>query len=240
MPTQVEKIRAHAGHLLDAFLQLRQRYALLHPMLFLEDVPKTRGSGKQQRGFIALRFSLFLSCTQDIANLSFDEDHRTPSIKNLLSKLDDQLLCLELRENYSQRHNLSVESETDPLVVGALNEINKREEIERLVQFDQTLIETRSLWHEFKGSPYLKAIQTIRDKVAAHTEIQFVSGNYQLVDISSLGLKWSEIQTVINKMQHLVENLGLLIRGASFAWKHFDKQIAQASIDFWLPSKNSV
>ena len=34
MPSQIDKLEALASHLLDGFLQLRQRYALLEPMLF--------------------------------------------------------------------------------------------------------------------------------------------------------------------------------------------------------------
>lgn len=40
MPTQIQKIEAHASHLLDAFITLRERYALLDPMLFDPDVPR--------------------------------------------------------------------------------------------------------------------------------------------------------------------------------------------------------
>ena len=64
MPTQIKKLEAHASHLLDAFIRLRERYSLLDPMLFDPDVPKARGSGIQARGFLTLRHSLFLSCAQ--------------------------------------------------------------------------------------------------------------------------------------------------------------------------------
>ena len=80
MPSQVEKLRAHASHLLDAFPHLRERYAMLDPMLFVEDVPKTRGSGKQRRGFMILRHSLFLSCAQDIAKLALEHAFREASL----------------------------------------------------------------------------------------------------------------------------------------------------------------
>ena len=79
MPTQIERLEAHAAHLLDAFIQLRERYALLEPMLFGETVSKG-GSGKQGRGFSILKHSLFLSCSQDIAKLTLDDDNRTPSL----------------------------------------------------------------------------------------------------------------------------------------------------------------
>src|SRR3990167_5880557 len=81
MPSQIEKLEAHASHFLDAFIRLTERYSLLDPMLFDSEVPKSRGSGAQARGFLTLRHSPFLSCAQDIAKLTLDSDKRTPSIK---------------------------------------------------------------------------------------------------------------------------------------------------------------
>ena len=59
MPTQIEKLQASANHLLDAFIELREKYALLEPMLISEMVQKERGSGRQARGFEILKYSLF-------------------------------------------------------------------------------------------------------------------------------------------------------------------------------------
>ena len=80
MPTQIERLEGLASHLLDGFLALRERYALLEPMLFDSNVTANRGSGKQARGFSTLRHSLFLACVQDIAKLTTDADPKTPSV----------------------------------------------------------------------------------------------------------------------------------------------------------------
>ncbi|MEJ2471803.1 MAG: hypothetical protein P8Y96_11900 [Desulfuromonadales bacterium] len=55
MPTQIEKIQAHSEHLLDAFLMLLERYAILSPMLFDEEICRQHGRGKKARGFEILR-----------------------------------------------------------------------------------------------------------------------------------------------------------------------------------------
>ena len=39
----------------------------------------------------------------------------------------------------------------------------------------------------------------------------------------------------IDMMQTLVENLGLLIRNAGFAWEMLDEQLSEASHAFWQP-----
>lgn len=233
MPAQIEKLEAHASHLLDAFIGLRERYAILDPMLFNEKVPKQHGSGKQARGFLILRNSLFLSCAQDIAKLSLDTDKRTPSLLNLMSALNDPTLLNSFREKLSIWHTPSIEIETDPEIIEALKRMDLREESERKVQFDELFIQAKNEWTALSTNPILNGFSTIRDKVSAHSEVQYVVDKYQFIDISSLGIKWSDMRKVIELMQSLVELLGLLIRNAGFAWDMLDKQLSKASNSFW-------
>jgi len=235
MPSQLEKLQAHASHLLDAFLALRERYAILDPMLFHEQVPKTRGSGKQYRGFMILRHSLFLSCVQDIAKLSLDDDKRTPSLRNLVAALDDSSLVKTFREQFAMCHSPLIEEETDPEIIEALRRMDLREEAERRAQFDEILADTRIKLAELIGSPFMNGFLTIRDKITAHTEVQFVADKYQFVDVGALGTKWSDVKKAIEMMQTLVANLSLLIRNAGFAWEMLDAQLSKASHAFWQP-----
>jgi hypothetical protein len=234
MPSQSQKLEAHASHLLDAFIRLRERYAMLEPMLFDSEVPKKRGSGAQARGFLTLRHSLFLSCAQDIAKLALDSDKRTPSIKNLMTSLEDLHLCKVLREKYATWEIPSIETETDPEIIAALERIELREQAERQAQFDEILSKAKRNWTALEVEPYLTGFLTIRDKVSAHTEVLFVADKYQFVDISTLGIKWSDMRRAIETMQSLVEDLGLVIRNAGFAWDMLDEQLVKASKAFWL------
>lgn len=240
MPTQLEKLEAHASHLLDAFILLRERYCMLHPMLFDEDVPRMRGSGLQSRGFLILRNSLFLSCAQDIAKLTLDADRRTPSIKGLVEALNDENLCNRLRETFAIWELVSTATETDPEIVEALKRIELREQSERREQFNEILARAQSNWASLSQEPYLMGFITIRDKVTAHTEVLLVADKYQFVDISTLGIKWKDMQRAIEAMQSIVEDLGLLIRTAGFAWDMLDEQLTKASKAFWTPSQSAA
>ena len=240
MPSQVEKLQAHASHLLDAFLALRERYAMLDPMLFHEQVPLGRGSGRQARGVKTLRNSLFLSCVQDVAKLSMDDDKRTPSLRRLVSALDDQTLVAELREQFAGLSAPLIEMETDPEIIEALHRMGLREVAERRTQFDEILDRTRKDWVELSSSSFMSGFLTIRDKVTAHTEVQLVADKYQFVDIGALGTKWSDLRRAIGMMQSLVESLGLLIRNAGFAWEMLDEQLSRASHAFWLPPETAA
>lgn len=233
MPTQIEKLQAHAAHLLDAFIQLRERYALLEPMLFDEAVTKERGSGQQARGFRILKHSLFLSCSQYIAKLSLDDDQRTPSLSNLVRSLSDEAICAELKKTFTAWEVPLAEEAKEPEIVEALRRMALREEAERQEQFDSLHGEAMELWSKLSTSDVIKGFQTIRDKVSAHTEVHFVADKYQFVDIVTLGIKWGDLRSTINEMQRLVELMGMLIRNSGFAWEMLDGQLSKAGQEFW-------
>lgn len=232
MPTQIEKLEAYAGHLLDAFILLRERYALLHPMLFDKDVVARHGAKDRARGFNILMKSLFLSCAQDIAKLSMDDAERTASIHNLVKPLTDERLRAELRARYA-RWAISPIKEGDQEVLAALQKMQVKEHCERGEHFDTLYCETTELWAKLSTAPEMKALRTIRDKISAHAEVRYSADQYQFVDVSKLGLKWGDLKKMVDTMQRLVELLGLIVRNAGFAWEMLDDQLDTASRNFW-------
>lgn len=234
MKAQRAKLEAHASHLLTAFIQLRERYALLHPMLFTPHVPVQYGSYRQARGFAILKNSLFLSCCQDIAKLSTDNFDKTPSIKKLLASLEDDSLRAECRAEYCIERSALTDPDYGPGIVEALKGMAREEARRRGTEFDAKYLDAQAKWSALSISPTLQGFRTIRDKVSAHTEVRFVAEEYQLVDIGALGIKWGDLKTTIGQMQELVEVIGLLIRCSSFAWQSLDQMLAKAGNDFWI------
>jgi hypothetical protein len=232
MPTQVQKLEAHASHLLDAFILLRERYAMLDPMLFDKGVVETRGAKGRARGFNVLLHSLFLSCAQDVAKLSMDDDERTPSIRNLVRALADDGLRGEFCKRYAN-WAISPVRETDPEILAALEKMQVKDQAERGKRFDELYCELTELWARLSTSTALKAFQTVRDKVSAHVEVRYSADKYQFVDVSTLGLKWGDLEDTIYTMQRLVELLGLVVRNAGFACEMLDEQLMTASQEFW-------
>lgn len=237
MPTRLDKLQAHASHLLDAFIQLRERYAMLEPMLFDKSVVESKGSGLKSRGFHVLKHSLFLSCVQDIVKLIFDADTRTPSLNNMINALGDERFRNTLREDFAIWKIPLVEEETDPQIIEALARIELREEAERRAQFDELYCEATSLWTTLSNNEAVKSFKTIRDKVSAHTEVTLFADKYQFINIGTLGIKWGDLKLSIGQMQRLVEIVGLLIRNVGFAWDSLDEQLQKASHGFWEVSK---
>jgi hypothetical protein len=236
MPSQIQKLEAHASHLLDAFIGLRERYAMLEPMLFDPAINKLRGDKDQARGFQILRNALFLSCAQDIAKLAMDSDKRTPSIRNLAAGLEDDEVRAELEDRYAIWVSPSAKAESDPDIAAALRRMEERERLERREQFREHYTELQELWSELSTSPAMTGFLTVRDKVSAHTEVRLVADKYQLVDIGALGIKWGDLRKCMENMQRAVELLGLIVRNAGFAWDSLDAQLSKAAEKFWGPS----
>lgn len=233
MDSQIERLEALAGHMLDSYLALCERSAMLQPLLFDQGVAECYGSGRRNRGFHALRTSLFMSCVQDIAKLVSDKGDKTPSLRNFVAALTSDDLAQQLRDRYAKRVTPLVTEETDPQVLEALQLFNAQEEAERKVEFDSHLRELRDWWSKNENSKTVQSFRVIRDKVTAHTEIKYDLDRYVAVDITSLDLKWSDVKNFTLELRSPVAAIGILIRCAGFAWEMLDEQLANAAKNFW-------
>lgn len=239
MSIQIKKLKADAKHLLDAFLVLRQTYAILDPMLFDEKVCQLRGNGIQARGFQILRNSLFLSCAHDIAKLTVDSDDRTPSIMNLCRALKSGKIRDELREEYCLWQVPEYNAETDPAIIAALRKMAAREKLDRRDDFDRLYSEIEERWVLLSECRSMGSFLTIKDKVSAHKEVHLLADKYQFVDIESLGLVWADLKYAMEQMQKLVETLQLVIRNSAMAWDLENERLDKFGRDFWLDPKRS-
>lgn len=233
MATQVEKPQAHAAHLLDGFLGLREKYAMLEPMLFDRDAVDAHGSGAKARGFKIIKNTLFLTCSQEVAKLSLDSGPRSPSAKKIVEAIEAPGLIRKLREQYAVWHIDPPAGETDPDVLAALAAMDKREEAARRLEFDAHFADLRSKWKSLSGSPSLTAFKTMRNKLSAHTDVHLVDGQYKLVDIGKLGIKWKDLRESIESLQEVVVLIGLVVRCSSFGWDSLDSQLQKAAKGFW-------
>ncbi|WBS04649.1 hypothetical protein OU994_10390 [Pseudoduganella sp. SL102] len=233
LAARVAKLDAHASRLLDAFLILRERYAMLHPMLFDERVPAGYGSGQRTWGYQILRHSLFLSCCQDIAKLVMDDYERTPSIRKLVASLVNDDVRSTLKAQFCDVSPAVMRQEPDEGLAALLRDMDAREALERGVEFDRHYSDLVSAWDRLSVSATVKGFVTIRDKVSAHNEIQYRDDAYVFFDVASAGIAWGDLNRTIREMQHVVELLGLVIRGAGFAWEALDGQLQRAAAGFW-------
>lgn len=233
MPSQIERLEALSRHMLDSYLALCERSAMLQPLLFDQEVVTCYGSGLRSRGFHALRTSLFMSCVQDIAKIVSDKDEKAPSLRNFVAALTSEALVQQLRDRYAKRVTPLATDETDPEVLNALRLLDAQEEVERRSEFDTHLRGLRDWWTMNECSKTVQACRVIRDKVTAHTEIKYVLDKYVAVDVAALDLKWSDVKNVTLELRTPIAAVGIVIRCAGFAWEMLDEQLSTAAKHFW-------
>ena len=209
---------------------------MLEPLIFDKEVVTVYGGKSRSYGFRILRDSLFLSCAQDIAKLCYDGDERSTSIAKLVEQTADPDVLEELKDAFVNWSLPNINHEIDPEVLAAIERIHLRENDERRGQYDELRTELETLWKKLAESKVTNSFRTIRDKISAHTEIKFLADKYQVIDFSSLGLKWGNMKETIDIMQRVVELLQLLVRNAGFAWDMLDEQVAGAATEFWSVS----
>lgn len=229
---RVAKWTGHGERLASLFFELKENYAFLEPLLFDRAVIGELGARERARGFEAIKFALFYTCIQDLAKLTLDQDERTPSIAKLMDALSDSALRAGFRNAYVF-WKLTAETTDPPEVAAALRKMEAREEIERAEQFDAMYEEAVSQWAALKDSPALKAFQTIRDKLTAHSELRKVGDEYKLLDIGTLGLKWGDLGTAISDLQPVVERLSLLVSNTSVDFAGHERHLRTAVDAFW-------
>jgi hypothetical protein len=229
---QHNKLVAHTSHLLTSFLQLRERYALLHPMLFDERVPKQYGSYKQARGYSVLKSSLFLMCCQDIAKLIADNFDKTPSLKRSVEGLMNADMLAKCKGRYIEdRPIYDGDDEPDTELVEVYKAIHATERENRSKEFDSKYEQLLAAWGALSSSPVSTSFRVVRDKVTAHTELK--GDDYKPIDIGTLDIKWGSLKATISEIQTIVELLNNLIRDAGFAWESFDRMVEASSTGFW-------
>ncbi|MBR7745778.1 hypothetical protein [Undibacterium baiyunense] len=233
MSIELQKLKAHSEHLLDGFLGLRERYAMLEPMLFNMSVIEKKGKGVMGRGFIAIKNNLFLFCCQDIAKLSLDKYDTSPSIKRIVEKLQEDRLLATLEEEFSVWYVEPPSEEKDPMVLDLLKRMDEKAQLERRRAFNELVLRLNENWRKLENKPALDSFKKIRNKASAHLDVNLVNGIFQPLDIGSLGVKWKDIGETIAEMQEIIEQIGLIVRNASFSWDSLDRNLEKASKGFW-------
>jgi hypothetical protein len=231
-PSPRTKLTAHTSRLLDAFLRLRGTFAMLEPILFDREVIDRWGNGRRAHGLHLLVNTLLHSCVLDIAKIALDRDKRTPSLLQLELALRDPQLTSELREEFAIWH-LAPTAGEDLAVIELLQIAEKREEAQRREQFDLFVAELRARWDQLRTSPQLISFGTMRDKLIAHDEVLHDGNSYKPLDVSTLGLKFGDLRSVISELQPLIHLTNLVYRNASFDFEMLDEQLAATSRDFW-------
>jgi len=229
---RLAKLRARAEHLLDLFIALSERHAMLKPLAFDKALAERVGLGAPGRGQVILQNALLQHCVMDVVKLTVDSADRTPSVANIMLSLADEALRAKLREEYSVVPPPIVAG-TDPLPADLVAEMAEVDRAELQARFDATWERLSNRWAALEGDGRLDGFKTWRDKLIAHSDLHHSHGEYQLTDLSALGLKWGDLGDLITHLREVISDIQTLTRAAGFAWEMLDEQLQAAADGFW-------
>jgi hypothetical protein len=229
---RIAKIEAHAEVILTLFLGLKERVALLKPMLHDKKCVAQFGAPKG-RGFNVLRLNLFLSSIKDAVNLLADQDHRTPSIKGIVASLQDQGVRIELARRLIAKEEFAINEEYS--AAERESRLNRK-----AVLNSKQWVEAENKWsalaeeyNTLQNSVIFKRMRITRDKVSAHSETVYSNGEYKLFEISELGVEWRDVENSCEQLQPSVALISAIVRHTHFAWPSFENMISRSASNFW-------
>lgn len=228
-PERIAKLKAEVNSLFDLVIRAYGQFLFLQPMMVNSRLHKRMESENKQTGFIQLRTWLYWSFIQELVKVCDDPDKRTPSIRKFREELDSANILRVLKERYSRR--------TWPRVKGQDFEIakylQKQEEAELRLAFDDVHDRFRASSAELIASDVLAGYKKIRNKLIAHNELRKAPTGYTFFDIKDLNLKYGQERKLLEMARHIVDDLDLLVRNATFAWDTFLEQETKAVCAFW-------
>jgi hypothetical protein len=228
---ELTRLRARAEHLLDLTISLRERYSILLPLAYDQDLANRVGGGPPFHGYTILKNVLLASCVQDLVKLTIDADPRTPSVSGLMSTLERPDVRARLLQEYSVVPPFTFTNDAPAADVIAAY---RAQEGERLVErFNEAWSELIARWASVKDDAPLAGFKTWRDKLIAHSELHHTDGKYHLHDLSNDNLKWADLGGLLDELQAIVQCIQAVTRGASFAWDLLDEQTKLVSTAFW-------
>ena len=216
---------------MDAFLALRQRFAVLDRMIRDEGVKHRYLLGSRAQGFRIVQDVFFVHCALELANIAMDTDKRAPSVGQLIEMLDDEELRSSLREECAS-YKLPP-GEHDDEIREHIEKLEREEQTKRSDQFDATWTKVQADWERFRLADWSTGFKKLRDKHAAHRELEFAEGQYRFIDLGKLGLKWGDLRVAVELLEELVLGLMALVLCADFQIESARKQFDKAAGDFW-------
>ena len=233
-PSRSEKIRGHGEHLLDLFVGLKGKYAVMRPIVFDQEVVGRVGAERAGHGLQILQNALALSCIQDIAKLTLDAGKKNPSVAGIVGPLEeDDSLRSEFRNSYAVWVVPKPETD-DPEVHKALERMEEREERERREQFDGLIQDLVESWNQLRASDALTNFKTLRDKIIAHSDLYHDGQTYRLIDIGELGLQWGDIGRIMRSLERIVHLITMVTRGAHFDFQMLSENLEETAVALWV------
>ena len=202
---------------LEALMRvLWDEYAELVRIFYMAEVsldPKIRDRYKSEAQHAALFRSLFLA----LAKIVYDDDKQTdnPSIRRLYrqfskekAKPNSPLLTL-LGDRFAERLSATID------------------------QFNGHLNDIFNHWDHYSKSPEWQGLKTLRNKVIAHSNINFCDGEWRKIDSNELEFGVDDYDKIRVGVQDFLNAFNFAISAMQLNFEQIHVKAKSAAVAFW-------
>jgi hypothetical protein len=216
---ETDKLEDNAKGLIDIILSCSLRKAYIDE-LFTRKIKKeiinpTSINQFEVEGINALKYILFLDFAQSIANVTYDDDDKSVSIKNIMKKLqrDDIKMYYLSKRTEIDINKIDIDTDSDSNTDKYFIELLTEDKKKHYDDVYNDLIKTWDIINE--KAEYLK-LKTLRDKVISHYELKNNNGKRRLIEISDIGVHWQTCIDLFNGIFPMTVNIYSFIFGSYY------------------------
>ena len=225
----IEKLEAQVDSLVTLMMRSYAQFLFLRPMMVNYELIARMGTEGKRSGFEQLRSILYWNFIQELVKICDDQDKRTPSIKRIIDKLDNNSLKKDLEDKYSKSALPRIEGED----YDAWKALRDQEENELRVKFRNIFERLKNNSKELLSSTTLSGYKEIRDKLIAHNELRKSEDEYKLFDIGILNLEYGNERELLEKAKDIIDDLNSVVRNAGFSWDSLYEIESRDICKFW-------
>lgn len=213
----LEKLKAEVNILHVLLLRAHAQFLFWRPMNINENLIaliKKEGKGV---GFKQLRKILYWNFILELVKICDDKDKKTPCIRNITKKLENQNTLKLLENEYSEYFPERLPEETEE----EWSFVQEQGENERRAEFQETYKRMKKNSDELLKSESLQKYKKVRNKCIGHNEFRLKDGRYELFDISGFGLKYGQERILLESAKDIIDDLQSLVLQSCFSWDSF-------------------
>ena len=213
----IEKLKAQVDILHMLLLRVYRQFLFLRPMMVNNSLIDRINKEGKGIGFEDLRILLYYNIILELVKICDDKNEKTPSIRNIAKKLEDQNTRKLLENEHSISDLTRVEGESEK----TWERLRKQDEEELRKKFQETYERMRKNSDELLKSKSLMGYIKMRHNLIGHYQVQYKDGRYQLYDPKKHNLKSGQERILLESAKDIIDDLQSLVLQSCFSWDSF-------------------
>jgi hypothetical protein len=176
---------------------------------------------RERAGFEVIRAALFRSLLLALAKIIFDDDRRShnPSVKRLYRQFSGEkakgnsTLLAFLEKRFVKRLNGRPEGTCE--------------------RFNAHLDDIFAHWTNLANSPSWQGLKTLRNKVIAHSDLEFCAGEWRLINPNEINLSIDDFDKIRTGVEDFINAFNLAISAMRLNFEEIHEKAKSAAHAFW-------